>query len=392
MTNYEDTKTDTVRGGKKDRVVYREYDNSERAILRSKLVSDRWEDLGFLDDFWNIVHDESDLEQYRRMAGSWQHMSRGRTYPQIAEALSILERKARAYVRGDNCPSQLGADVPHSREARQATREAWKWILECTPKPTNPNPKALLVPNQIRDYNDIQEFLKQFPPIPQDSDALKFFGLKSEWAEQKQTSLFGHLLGFVVGDAGKNYPEYEKRSRHYRKMAFNTNMSTNPSNYRVLWYTQLCLEKLGISSHEGESKYEVIRWQSRSTNLNTWMIQSLSWTEGRRANQYTSLRMDWIQGAPKEFILAFLQGLADSDGNVNKYGYHANISSVPNTLFYKELFEILGVEAHAYPKDKPQQVRVWLEPAIRLPFFNPIIRSYRYEQLIQHGIRRKLIL
>jgi len=102
MEEYEGTKTNTARGGKKPRVQYQEYDNDERSILRSKLLDYNWEDLGFLNHFWNIVHDEGDLEQYRRMAGSWQHMSRGRTYPQIAQALSILERKARAYVRGDN--------------------------------------------------------------------------------------------------------------------------------------------------------------------------------------------------------------------------------------------------------------------------------------------------
>jgi hypothetical protein len=390
MEEYEGTKTNTARGGKKPRVQYQEYDNDERSILRSKLLDYNWEDLGFLNHFWNIVHDEGDLEQYRRMAGSWQHMSRGRTYPQIAQALSILERKARAYVRGDNCRPNL-AQMYLIHEKLGQPREGWKWILDCTPKPTNPYPAALQVPERIRDHNDILEFLEQFQPVSPNSEALRFFGLTGDWAKEHRAELFWFLMAFLVGDGGKQYVHNEYRARHYKKTAMTTRMTYKDSNFRVLRYVQLGLELIGIPSRQVKSEDGVVRWNSEASNAITWMMQgSIGLKEGQSTSNYP-VDMPWMKNCPKKLIVAFLQGIADSDGSVDKHGYYTSISSIPNTLFFKELFEILGVEAHAYPRAKPQQVRIWLKPALELPFFNPIVRSYRYEQLIQHGIRRKLI-
>ena len=270
-------------------------------------------------------------------------------------------------------------------------RTGWKWILESTPTPTNPYPMALQVPDRIVSHQDLLEFLKQFPPVGDDSESLKFFGLTSEWVEANRSNLFGHLLGFVVGDAGKSYPEYEKRSRHNRKMAFNTIMSTNPSNYRVLRYMQLCLETLGISSKEGESKYDIIRWQSRSSNLGTWLIRvCLGLKEGERTSTHP-VRMDWLRTAPSRFVVAFLQGLLDSDGYVRKDGRYCEISSVPNAKFYADLIHDIGYEAKAYPLgDKPRMTRVSVETAARIPLFNPIIRSYRFEELVKQAQNRNI--
>jgi hypothetical protein len=120
------------------------------------------------------------------------------------------------------------------------------------------------------------------------------------------------------------------------------------------------------------------------------MQECIGLKEGERTSN-NPVVMPWLKNCPKNLIIAFLQGLADSDGNVEKHGYYANISSVPNSLFYQELFNAIGIDARVHPKKKPQQVRVLLAAALEMPFFGPTIRSYRYEQLIQHAIRRKLI-
>lgn len=103
-------------------------------------------------------------------------------------------------------------------------------------KPTNPYPRSLQVPERIRSHEEILEFLEQFPPIDKESEALRFFGLTSEWAEEHAGELFWWLLGFLVGDMGKRYVHNEHRSRHYRKSAMNTRMANTGSNLRVLRY------------------------------------------------------------------------------------------------------------------------------------------------------------
>lgn len=382
-----------ARGGK--RTTYPEYDDNERSVLCGKLLGDSWHDLGYLGDFWNVVHDESDLEQYRRMAGCWQLMHKGQSYPQIAQALSVHERKARAYVRGDNCRPNL-AQMYLIREKLGRPRDGWKWILDCTPKPTNVYPKATQIPEQIRDYSDILEFLKQFPRIPDSNPNLSFFGVDGEWVEKHKPELFIFLVAFLVGDGGKYYSEYESRARHYRKAAMTTNMKRTASNYRVLRYVQLCLDCIGIRSDEIEAHqlpngYEVIRWNSVYNNVIAWIIRvCMGLKEGERTSQ-NPIRMGWLFDSPHEFIVAFFQGLADSDGHVDKFGYYADISSKPNWEFYTRLFKRVQIEAKPYPTTRPKLVRILLQNALKLPLFSPIVRSYRHEQLLQHATRRQLI-
>jgi hypothetical protein len=224
-----------------------------------------------------------------------------------------------------------------------------------------------------------------------ESEALRFFGLTSAWAEEHKAELFWFLLGFFVGDAGKRYIHNEPRLRHYRKTAMNTRMTSKDSNFRVLRYVQLALECLGISSHQVQSGTNLIHWNSESSNIMTWILQACAGLKEGETTSTNKIDMQWMKNCPGNLIIAFLQGLADSDGSVDTYGRYAEIASMPNSAFYKDLLDILGTNAHKYPETNPRTARILLQYAVQLPLFNPIIRSYRYQRLMQHAIRRKLI-
>ena len=58
-----------------------------------------------------------------------------------------------------------------------------------------------------------------------------------------------------------------------------TNMATTDSNFRVLKYVQLGLQTIGIQSHQIEvhqlpNGYVVVRWNSETSNLITWIIRT----------------------------------------------------------------------------------------------------------------------
>ena len=58
-----------------------------------------------------------------------------------------------------------------------------------------------------------------------------------------------------------------------------TNMATTDSNFRVLKYVQLGLQTIGIQSHQIEAHqlpngYVVVRWNSETSNLITWIIRT----------------------------------------------------------------------------------------------------------------------
>jgi hypothetical protein len=383
------TKADTEGGGKKRRAFWPEYNPDEEATMKPN-QHERWDDLSYLNDFWNAVYDKKDLEQYRQMAKVWQLRELGLSFRKIGERLGLDQRKACGFVTGFNRRPYLAA-MYLNHEMLGRPREGWKWILECTPKPTNPYPKALLVPERISDYKEILEFLRQFPPVRENSKALRFFGLTSKWTEDHRGELFWFLLAFLIGDGGKQYVHNEYRSRHYKKTAMTTRMTYKYSNFRVLRFVQLALESIGIPSHQVKSEDGVVRWNSEATNVITWMMQECIGLEEGQSTSHSPVRMPWIINCPNNLITSFLQGLADSDGYVDKKGRYSEIASVPNAKFYADLIHQTGFEAKAYPLgDKPRTTRLSIETAARLPLFNPIIRSYRFEELVTQAQQRNI--
>jgi hypothetical protein len=373
----------------RERVRWPAYAPRERAILKAKFLGD-WQDLGFLENFWNPIYDDEDILQYRKAADVWRLRLAGRTFKSISVELGIDQRKACALVSGKNLHPYL-VQLFLSSEVLSRPRAGWSWILECTPKPTNPFPKAIVAPSRIQSYQDVLDFLRQFPPIPLDHPALEFFGLTCDWVEKHKPELFGFLLGFLVGDAGKDYTEYEHRKRHYDKTTMKTHMAISKSNTKVLTYVQLALRAICIDSH-GHNSQSVLHWNSPSSNLLTWIIRTcLGLAESQRTSR-NPIQMDWIRHCPKEFVIAFFQGLAESDGSVDKHGYYAEISSIPNSTFFMEILSTINIGSRVHPKHNPRQLRINLEPAFRMPLFNPVISSYRFKKLLSHAKRRGIFL
>ena len=335
-----------------------------------------------------MAYDQRDVGQYEKLARVWQLRQRGMSYEDITQALRPDSGNPGQLVSGYNCrPNLAQMYLNHEALGGRPKKEGWKWVLATTPKPTDPYPKATQVPAQINSHADIEDFLKQFPPVPESNLNLAFFGVTSEWVERHKTELFGFLLAFLVGDGGKYYSEYESRATHYRKAAVTTNMKRIGSNYRVLRYVQLALDCIGVHSHEIEAQtlpdgYEVIRWNSEHSNLVTWLIKvCLGLKEGERTST-NPVSMDWIYDSPREFVVAFLQGIADSDGYVHKKRNYAEISSIPNAAFYQDLIREIGFDAQIYPlTSKPKVTRIDSTSASRIPLFNPIVQSYRYDEL-----------
>ncbi len=370
-------------GGGRARVRWPKYSKQERAVVDGKFLGD-WEDLDFMEDFWEPAWDERDIRQYRVLAKAWRLRSQGRSFNDIGAELSIDPGKACALVSGKNLRPYL-AQAYLNRKMLPELRSGWKWTLQTTPKPTDPYPTAYKVPTAINDYTDVTEFLGQFPPLPETYENLAFFGLPKDWASQHIPDLFGFLLGFLVGDAGKYYSEYETRARHYGKSAVTTNMADIESNHRLLRYVQMALDCVGIRSHQ-ISGNGVLRWNSEASNLVTWMLKVCL---GLKAGERTSrnpIRMPWLTSCPREVVAAFLQGVAESDGYVSKKRNIAEIASVPNSEYIKSLLEKLGSKSKTYKLKAPTIVRTTVQFAYNIPIFNPLIRSDKHN-LLFHRLR-----
>lgn len=379
----------SLRNSKDTRTRWSEFSEQEHSALAKKFLGDL-QDLDFIEYFWNPLYDMADVLQYQRVAEVWRRRLAGLTFQKVGNDLGLDPRKACALASGKNLrPHLLQMYLISLRLGRP--KGGWGWVLERAPKPTNPFPRAFLVPTEIRLYQDVREFIEQFPPIQENHPALKLFGLSASWAGVHKLELFGFLLGFLIGDAGKYFPEYGRNSRHNATSSLNTNMKGIASNRRILTYVQLCLNVIGIQSHQIVPAPGTTRWTSESSNLLTWIFRvCLGLRSGERTSR-NPVKMEWLLDCPREFLRAVLQGIAESDGSVRKNGYYAEIASVPNAVFFQRVLSVVGTPSRIHPKQSPRQVRINLESAVRLLLFNPIINSYRFRSLMAHAHRRGIL-
>lgn len=333
-----------------------------------------------MERFWEPVYDERDKLQWGRLANALRLRSSGTGFKIISNEVGIDQRMACALVSGRNLRPYL-AQMYLNAEGLPRLGAGWSWILECTPKPTDMYPKAIAVPNEIRSYKDITEFLRQFPPLPAEDRVVQPLELDSRWVARHRPELFGFLLGFLVGDAGKSYPECGHRTRHFHKTAMTTNMAHTKSNFRLLAYVQFCLESIGIASRQVSSGKTTVRWNSRSSDIITWMLRvCLGIGPGMRTSRHKA-EVSWMKCVPREFALSFIQGVAESDGSVDPGGRFVNIETKPNSDAFARILQELGAHPKVYKYGRQCCVRIISREARLLPIFNPLIRSYRLRRL-----------
>ena len=184
--------------GTRTRALWPAYTTRERELLERKFL-EGWGSLEFMHGFWKPVFDERDVAKWRELGEAWRLRREGKGGSRVGQ-----------FVKGYNLRPYFAHMYLNSQALGKPT-DGWKWIFERTPEPTDPYPRAALVPDTIQSYNDVTEFLAQFPTVADTDENLGFFGLTTKWVEEHRAELFGFLLGFLVGDAGKSYPEYETR-------------------------------------------------------------------------------------------------------------------------------------------------------------------------------------
>lgn len=96
-------------------------------------------------------------------------------------------------------------------------------------------------------------------------------------------------------------------------------------------------------------------------------------------------------GRSRESQVSFLQGLAESDGNIDPSGYTVRLWVYPSAEAISLMLTRMGVGARVYEEIPGRgYVAVRLSDAMSLPIFNEYIRSYKYELMRKISQARRL--
>lgn len=217
-------------------------------------------------------------------------------------------------------------------------------------------------------------------------------GLSESFLQESKRDLFGYLLGFLVGDAAK------RRSSPASEMFLEVQLTKkHKENERLGEFVGLCANACGISYYKINDWFVNERlphgryhWKSQPSPLLTWMFTQCLGLQDGQLTTYDPVSIDWISSMERSFRIAFMQGLADSDGYLHLQDQEAHVIVSPNLASVSKILDSLSIRHRCGLSKGMDIVKIRCEVAANLPIFSPIAKSYRYDRLMKLAGARRL--
>jgi len=338
--------------------------------LITGILSGEAESLRFISDIWAFAPSERDKEQFRRFCEFV------RTFASSGDLREAVAKVGVYLTTGLDWRN--GTSIPFLARLYRKSISLGK-----------PNPGHKWIPLRIARNGSSFERLIQVPTAVQSE--LDILAVLRQLRREASIQDFGFLLGVMLGDAGKGTNLYVKGNHRIPTYNLLLRLSQhNQHNKRFGEYLVTCCNKLGLragrisdgppSSLQRMSTAKAMNynWRSQRSPFLAWMFMVCLGLQFGETTTRTPVRMGWILGTSRAFRIAFLQGLAESDGSASYSGY-ARITSWPSAEFVAELVRSLGVTCSiARKRGRPSDVAITIDQAFSIQLFNAEIASERY--------------
>lgn len=249
----------------------------------------------------------------------------------------------------------------------------------------------IMVPTRLESERDIRRLVSQLKPLPETYERAKRFHESVD--PSSSTALFAFLLGVMLGDAAKDHSLHEDGHR-----LSSTNLRLRLSkryehNERFGEYTAMCCNSLGLHMYRIKDlppdekqlrspvKAGFYSWRSERSPLLAWIFNKCLGLNFNETTTTTPVKMEWLFNTSLDFRIAFLQGLAESDGHVSYQGV-ACIVSEPNVEFVVRLMQSLGAKSWTRKiRGRNCVVATTVARAHSINLFNRHIASIRYQRM-----------
>lgn len=204
-----------------------------------------------------------------------------------------------------------------------------------------------------------------------------YTGIRGE--DGRFLNLMYYLLGWLVGDAGKNFSTKHPWARVELGLT-----RKHPGNLELGNFVNNCISMLGVTCRrikDGSSRASnpngSYRWMSYFSEVFFWLHTACLGLTKDQLTSYDPVRMDWLLTASTASIEWFLRGIADSDGCVNVRNKSVEITSEPNGPLFMRLFARIGVHATIHKSKGYDCVSISATDAAIVNIFNAEVGTHR---------------
>ena len=241
------------------------------------------------------------------------------------------------------------------------------------------------VPMKINGFGEIKETIDSITPLEETLKKAEEFDISAKEFEEVRYELFYYLLGLIVGDGAIVRGTGTKRITRRITLSMSKRY---PTNERVGKFVVLCANSIGLRMHRTKdgkpsrkNKHKFYRWIGQCSPLVEWISDVCFGLEEGQNTTYFPIKAEWILKSPVKLRIAFLQGIADSDGYVDIGVFQVGLITKSNILLLEKILDSIGIHytrKYLHHMTLPTAM-LPAKDAYKLPIFNPHIKSYRWK-------------
>ncbi|MHA1965193.1 MAG: LAGLIDADG family homing endonuclease [Candidatus Thorarchaeota archaeon] len=266
--------------------------------------------------------------------------AKGGILKNVGKRLGIGKSTISEWFNGSQLPSyvRMATKVPNGQPDTGK-----KWLPLRLNTRTNLPEQFIQVPDTITSEEDLLSVLQQLQSL--DTPQMKKF--EKKYGNESKSLAFMYLLGLIVSDGGFDADsDLSARVVLFASKKYRWNHRLGQAFMHSMGKIGLRAEKRADQTKVRDGKTTVFSvWGSQASPLLRWVKEALFGLRRSDSKKEISIEADWILSMPRDYRIAFLQGLADGDGYASIKTFRVGIATKTNQDFIKQLLSTFEIQS-----------------------------------------------
>jgi hypothetical protein len=286
----------------------------------------------------------SNLDRARLFFKFLEEYASGGILKSIAKRMKIGKSTISEWFNGSQLPSYVRMVVVVPSESPESGK---KWLPLRLNHLTNLPEQFIQVPELVTSEENLLYVLRQLQSL--DTPQMREF--EEEYGKEPTPLVFMYLLGLVVSDGGfDSDSDLSARVVLSASKKYHWSLRLGRAFSYAMGRIGMKIERRADDANYRDGKTTVFYvWGSQASPLLRWMKEELLGLGRSHLKKELPIDADWILKMPRDYRVAFLQGLADGDGYASIKAFCLGIASKPNREFIRRLLSSLDIHSNLKP-------------------------------------------
>ena len=281
-----------------------------------------------------------DLKRAQQFFQFLEEYTQGGMLKSVAKGMGIGESTVKEWLGGRQLPSyiRMAAAVPS-----ESPESGKKWLPLRLNTRTNLPEQFIQVPELVTSEENLLYVLRQLQSL--DTPQMREF--EEEYGKESIPLVFMYLLGLIVSDGGfKSDSDLSTRVVLFASKKYRWSLRLGRAFSYSMGRIGMKVERRADQTKVRDGKTTVFNvWGSQASPLLRWVKEVLFGLGPSHSKKEKPIDAEWIMNMPREYRVAFLQGLADGDGHASIKANRLGIASKTNQEFIRQLFSSLDIHS-----------------------------------------------